>query len=74
MKLAVIGAGSTYTPELVSKVTALGAIDELALHDIDADRLEVVGALARRPVSSSNTHGWPSAPRAIITASAADAA
>ncbi len=47
MKIAVVGGGSTYTPELVS---GLGALDvtELALMDIDADRLDVVGALARR--------------------------
>jgi 6-phospho-beta-glucosidase len=51
MKLAVIGAGSTYTPELVS---GLGRerdeldLSELVLHDIDDDRLEVVGGLARR--------------------------
>jgi len=47
MKIAVVGAGSTYTPELVS---GLGRLDvaELALMDIDAERLEVVGGLARR--------------------------
>jgi 6-phospho-beta-glucosidase len=44
MKIAVIGAGSTYTPELVSGLD----VDELALHDIDAPRLGVVGGLARR--------------------------
>jgi 6-phospho-beta-glucosidase len=47
MKVAVIGAGSTYTPELVSGLSAL-PVDELALHDIDAERLDVVGALAGR--------------------------
>jgi len=51
VKLAVIGAGSTYTPELVS---GLGRerdgldLRELVLHDIDEERLEVVGALAQR--------------------------
>jgi 6-phospho-beta-glucosidase len=44
MKVAVVGAGSTYTPELVSLLEA----DELALHDIDAGRLEIVGGLAER--------------------------
>jgi 6-phospho-beta-glucosidase len=50
-KVAVVGGGSTYTPELVE---GLGArterlpIDELALLDVDAERLEVVGGLARR--------------------------
>ena len=47
MKLAVIGAGSTYTPELVSGLSAL-ALDELALHDVDAERLGVVSGLSRR--------------------------
>jgi 6-phospho-beta-glucosidase len=47
VKVAVIGAGSTYTPELVSGLSAL-AVDELVLHDIDAPRLEVVGGLAQR--------------------------
>ena len=47
MKLSVIGAGSTYTPELVSHLSSL-AVDEVALHDIDAERLEVVGGLAER--------------------------
>ena len=44
MKVAVIGAGSTYTPELISGLEA----DELALHDIDAGRLDIVGGLAGR--------------------------
>jgi 6-phospho-beta-glucosidase len=47
MKIAVVGAGSTYTPELVSGLTAV-PVDELALMDVDADRLEIVGGLARR--------------------------
>ena len=51
MKLAVIGAGSTYTPELVSGLSRergrIG-VDELWLHDVDGERLEVVGGLARR--------------------------
>ena len=47
MKVAVVGAGSTYTPELVSGLSAL-PVDELTLHDIDAERLDVVGALAGR--------------------------
>ena len=51
MKLAVIGAGSTYTPELVSGLMReRERIDlrELVLHDIDAERREVVGGLAQR--------------------------
>src|SRR5438132_932951 len=51
MKLAVIGGGSTYTPELVAGLAReadrldLGA---LVLHDIDPERREIVGGLARR--------------------------
>jgi len=51
MKLAVVGAGSTYTPELVSGLMReqekIG-VRELVLHDIDAERREVVGGLAAR--------------------------
>jgi len=47
VKVAVIGAGSTYTPELVSGLADLD-VGELVLHDIDAERREVVGGLARR--------------------------
>jgi 6-phospho-beta-glucosidase len=49
MKIAVVGGGSTYTPELVDGVARLGLpVDELALIDPDADRLGVVGAFAAR--------------------------
>jgi 6-phospho-beta-glucosidase len=47
VKVAVVGAGSTYTPELVSGLAGL-PVDALVLHDIDAERREVVGGLARR--------------------------
>ena len=50
-KVAVIGGGSTYTPELVEGLANRRArlpIEELALHDIDADRREIVGGLAGR--------------------------
>jgi 6-phospho-beta-glucosidase len=51
MKIAVVGAGSTYTPELVSGLAREQErldIRELALMDVDQERLEVVGGLARR--------------------------
>jgi 6-phospho-beta-glucosidase len=51
MKLAVIGAGSTYTPELVSGLMREQEridVSELVLHDIDPERREVVGAVSRR--------------------------
>jgi 6-phospho-beta-glucosidase len=47
MKIAVVGAGSTYTPELVSGLSRLD-VSGLALQDIDSERLEVVGGLAGR--------------------------
>jgi 6-phospho-beta-glucosidase len=51
MKLAVIGAGSTYTPELVSGLMREREridVRELVLHDIDSKRLDTVGGLAQR--------------------------
>ncbi|MBO0651457.1 6-phospho-beta-glucosidase [Streptomyces triculaminicus] len=51
MKLAVVGGGSTYTPELVDGIARLRAtlpVTELVLVDPDTGRLEPVGALARR--------------------------
>src|SRR5262249_50507263 len=56
MKLAVIGAGSTYTPELVSHLSTLD-VSELALHDVDADRLETVSGLARRMLAQQSFAG-----------------
>jgi 6-phospho-beta-glucosidase len=47
MRLAVVGAGSTYTPELVSGLDRLD-VERLAFHDVDAGRLDVVGGMARR--------------------------
>ena len=56
IKIAVIGGGSTYTPELVSGLIAgagrLG-LRELWLMDIDPQRLEIVGGFARRMVQAS---------------------
>jgi 6-phospho-beta-glucosidase len=56
MKLTVIGAGSTYTPELVSHLSQLD-VDEVALQDVDAERLEVVGALAERMLARAGYDG-----------------
>ncbi len=56
MKLAVIGAGSTYTPELVSHLSQLD-VAEVALQDIDAERLEIVGGLARRMLDRAGYGG-----------------
>jgi 6-phospho-beta-glucosidase len=58
LKLAVVGGGSTYTPELVDGFTRRAdrvAIDEIALLDIDRDRLAIVGGLAERMLARQ---GW----------------
>jgi 6-phospho-beta-glucosidase len=47
MRLAVVGAGSTYTPELISGLDRLDA-ERLALQDVDAERLDVLGGMTRR--------------------------
>src|SRR5437588_3499818 len=60
MKLAVVGAGSTYTPELVSGLMHEEerlAVGELVLHDIDAERLQVVGGLAQRMLGRAGYRG-----------------
>jgi 6-phospho-beta-glucosidase len=60
MKVAVIGAGSTYTPELVSGLAREREridVRELVLHDIDAERLEVVGGLAGRMLERAGYGG-----------------
>jgi 6-phospho-beta-glucosidase len=51
MKLAVVGAGSTYTPELVDglvRLQELLPVDELALMDVDEERLDVLAGMTRR--------------------------
>ena len=51
MKIAVIGGGSTYTPELIKGFLDRAddlPLDEIWLMDIDAERLAVVGGFAKR--------------------------
>jgi 6-phospho-beta-glucosidase len=51
MKLAVVGAGSTYTPELVDgliRMRDLLPVEELTLLDTDEERLRILGAMTRR--------------------------
>ena len=58
VKVAVVGGGSTYTPELVEGFVTRGdrlPVDELVLLDIDRERLDVVGALADRMMRRA---GW----------------
>lgn len=58
LKVAVIGGGSTYTPELVNGFLARLAefpLDELWLMDIDEERLQVVGSFAQRMVEAKGS-------------------
>jgi 6-phospho-beta-glucosidase len=60
MKLAVVGGGSTYTPELVSGLARdreVLDLDEVVLHDIDAERREVVGGMAQRMLDKQGFEG-----------------
>src|SRR3954454_3958544 len=60
MKLAVIGGGSTYTPELVAGLARERErldLRSLVLHDIDAERREVVGGLATRMLDAADYDG-----------------
>ena len=60
MKIAVIGGGSTYTPELVSGLSREREridVSELVLQDIDAERREVVGGLAQRMLDRQGYEG-----------------
>jgi 6-phospho-beta-glucosidase len=56
VKVAVVGGGSTYTPELVSGLTRL-AVDELVLQDVDGERRDVVGGMARRMLARQGYGG-----------------
>jgi 6-phospho-beta-glucosidase len=65
LKVAVVGGGSTYTPELVegfARRAAVLPIDEVTLQDPDTDRLEIVGGLASRILRAA---GWPG--RLVLT-------
>jgi 6-phospho-beta-glucosidase len=65
LKVVVIGGGSTYTPELIDGLARRAErlpIDELVLHDIDGERLSVVGGLAGRMLKR---FGW--AGRLVLT-------
>jgi 6-phospho-beta-glucosidase len=59
VKVAVVGGGSTYTPELVEGFYRHAdrlPIDELVLYDIDHGRLDVVGGVSRRILAK---RAWP---------------
>ncbi|MFE0731967.1 6-phospho-beta-glucosidase [Streptomyces antibioticus] len=71
MKLTVVGGGSTYTPELIDGFARLRdtlPVTELVLMDPSAERLDLVGGLARR-IFARQGH-----PGRIVTTSDLDAA
>jgi len=52
-KIAVIGGGSSYTPELIDGFIQNESdlrVGEIALYDIDEERLNIVGGMAQRQV------------------------
>jgi 6-phospho-beta-glucosidase len=60
VKLAVVGGGSTYTPELVSGLSRERdrvPLDELVLHDVDPERRTVVGEMAARMLERQGFRG-----------------
>ncbi len=60
MKLAVVGGGSTYTPELVAGLARERErldLSDVVLHDIDPERREVVGGLAGRMLDAAGYDG-----------------
>ena len=70
MKLAVIGGGSTYTPELADGIgRLLPTVEELVLVDPDPSRLAAVGPVSARIMAA---HGHPA--RVRWTASLDDGA
>lgn len=57
LKIAIIGSGSTYTPELIEGILRrknVLPIRELVLMDIDARKLDVVGRLCERMIRAEN--------------------
>ncbi|MHC0433078.1 6-phospho-beta-glucosidase [Streptomyces sp. O3] len=71
MKLAVVGGGSTYTPELIDGFARLRdvlPVQELVLVDPAAERLDLVGGLARRIFAKQGHDG------AIVTTADLDTA
>ncbi|MBI5955029.1 MAG: 6-phospho-beta-glucosidase [Chloroflexi bacterium] len=58
MKVAVIGGGSTYTPELINGFLERHKqfpLDELWLMDVDKPRLDIVGGFAQRMVEAKGS-------------------
>ena len=65
MKIAVVGGGSTYTPELVSGLTRLD-VDEFVLQDVDPGRREIVGGMAARMLARQGFAGGLEAKQRLL--------
>ncbi len=60
MKLAIVGGGSTYTPELIdgfARFRAVLPLEEIRLVDLDPRRLELVGGMAARMLARAGHPG-----------------
>ncbi|MER7580357.1 6-phospho-beta-glucosidase [Kitasatospora sp. NPDC097691] len=75
LKLAIVGGGSTYTPELIDGFARLRdtlPVGELVLIDPAAERLELIGGLARR-IFARQGHGAAVTVTTDLAAGVADA-
>jgi 6-phospho-beta-glucosidase len=71
MKLAVVGGGSTYTPEVIDGLVRLREqlpVSDLFLHDTNEQRLQTVAGLARRMLARAGH------PANLVTTNDLDAA
>jgi 6-phospho-beta-glucosidase len=58
-KIAIIGAGSSYTPEIIERLVALKQalpVDHLTFMDINAERMEIVAGFCRRYLQHLGHH------------------
>ncbi|GIT81942.1 6-phospho-beta-glucosidase [Leifsonia sp. LS1] len=75
MKLAVVGGGSTYTPELIdgfARMRDVLPIEELWLVDTDPERLRLVGGMSERMFRAAG-HTGRIVPTSDLVAGVADA-
>lgn len=57
MKITIVGAGSSYTPEIVDGLIKRHAeleVSELGLTDINQERLEILAGLSQRMINAAN--------------------
>jgi alpha-galactosidase/6-phospho-beta-glucosidase family protein len=69
-KLAIVGAGSSYTPLLIDHILNSGldqAVSEICLMDIDAGRLKAVHGFTQTAGGKVQVESWPLRPRSTLT-------